>query len=44
MRPITVEHDGGGGGSAVGSQTLGALEHGHRSDTKVGLDDGRAQR
>jgi hypothetical protein len=28
----------------VGSQTLGALERGHRPDTKVGLDGRRARK
>jgi hypothetical protein len=44
LRPIATERGGGGGGSAVGSQTLGALERGHRPDTKVGLDGRRARR
>jgi hypothetical protein len=39
-----AEHGGGGGGSVVGTQTLGALECGRRPDTEVGLDGGRARR
>jgi hypothetical protein len=44
MRPIAVEHDCGGGGSAMGSRVLGVVERGRRPNTKVGLDGERAQR
>jgi hypothetical protein len=36
MRPITTERGRGGGGNALGSQTLGAVERGRRPDTEAG--------
>jgi hypothetical protein len=44
MRPIAAECDGGGGGSAVDSWALGAVEHGRRSDMEARLDGRRARR
>jgi hypothetical protein len=44
MSPIAAECGGGGGGSTVGSQALGAMERGRRADTEAGLDDGCARR
>jgi hypothetical protein len=37
MRPITAERGGGGGGNAVGSWALGAVERGCRPDMEAGV-------